>query len=134
MVCIYCSGETQVVNSRLQKKRNSVWRRRKCLTCQGLFTTLEGPDYSSSLLFKRSEKHVQSFQRDILFISVYEACKHRKNAPEDAAALTDTILSKLRSNIHDATLNRADVISVTAEVLKRYDKAACTAYLAYHPI
>jgi len=94
---------------------------------------LEATDYSSSLLFKRSEKHAQPFQRDVLYISVYEACKHRKRAPEDAAALTDTILSRLRSKIHEATLNRAVVISVTAETLKRYDKAAYTAFLAYHP-
>lgn len=133
MKCIYCGGETQVTNSRLQKKLNAVWRRRKCQSCQGLFTTLEGADYHSSLLFKSDENRVEPFQRDILFISIYEACKHRKGAPGAASALTDTVLGRLRSKIHDATLLRANVISVTAEVLKRYDKAAHTAYLAYHP-
>lgn len=134
MVCIYCSGETQVINSRLQKRSNNVWRRRKCLDCQGLFTTIEGTDYSTSLLFRSSEKHAEAFQRDILFVSIYEACKHRKKAVEAATALTDTVLGRLRAKINGATVERAVLISVTADVLKRYDKAAYTAYLAYHKL
>ena len=134
MVCIYCSGETHVTNSRLQKKTNTVWRRRKCLSCQGLFTSLEGIDYPTSLLFKHSEKRAEPFQRDILFVSVYESCRHRKQAVAQAAALTDTVLGRLRSKIHEASLTRDDVISVTADVLRRFDKAAYSAYLAYHPL
>lgn len=134
MVCIYCGADTQVINSRLQKKANRVWRRRKCVSCQGLFTSLEGVDYPTSLLLKKDGKRVEPFQRDILFVSVYESCKHRKHATEAAGALTDTILGKLRPHIHNATLARTDVISVASEVLKRFDKAAYTAYLAYHPL
>lgn len=50
MVCIYCSGETQVINSRPQKRLNNIWRRRKCTACEGIFTTSESPDLTSSLV------------------------------------------------------------------------------------
>jgi len=122
------------MNSRLQKKSNTVWRRRKCLDCQGLFTTLESADYYTSLLFRRSEKYTEAFQRDKLFISIHESCKHRKQAVEAATALTDTVLGRIRTKIHDATVMREDLISVTADILKRYDKAAHTSYLAYHQL
>jgi len=132
MVCIYCSGETRVTNSRLQKRSNQTWRRRKCLTCQGLFTSLEQVDLTSSILFIKAKTATEPFQRDILFISVYEACKHRKQAVADAKALTDTIIGRLLGKVSEASVSRGDVISVTAEVLKRFDKAAATHYTAYH--
>jgi transcriptional repressor NrdR len=134
MVCIYCGGDTQVTNSRLQKKSNQVWRRRKCQACQGLFTSIEAANLPSSLLFKRDEEHLGPFQRDILLISIYESCRHRKQAVEAATALTDTVLGKLRHKVKDASLKRQDVIKVTADVLKHYDKAAYTSYLAYHQV
>ena len=134
MVCIYCGGETKVVNSRHQKKTNQVWRRRRCLACQGVFTSYEGADLASSLVFRRNLAHLEPFQRDRLFLSIYEACRHRKTAETDARALTDTILAKLRGKIQDASVDRTQLVSVSSEVLKRFDRAACTAYLAFHPL
>ncbi len=134
MVCIYCGGETQVVNSRLQKKSNQVWRRRRCLACQGVFTSYERADLAASLVFQRDKKHLEPFQRDKLFLSVYESVRHRKTAETDARALTDTILAKLRTKTQVASVDRSTLVSVSSEVLKRFDKAAYTAYLAYHPL
>lgn len=133
MNCIYCSSDTRVVNSRLQKRPNRVWRRRRCKTCDGVFTSVETVDLSSSLLFEQDTTHVEPFQRDILFISIYNACQHRKDAQTAATALTDTILARLQTHIARATLTRHDVISITSEVLKRFDRAAAVQYLAYHP-
>src|SRR6185369_12958000 len=92
MVCIYCGGKTAVVNSRSQKKANQTWRRRQCLDCQAVFTSVEAVDLPTSLLFKKDAKHSEPFQRDKLFISVYEACGHRKDALRAATALTGTAL------------------------------------------
>jgi transcriptional regulator NrdR family protein len=118
----------------LQKKSNQVWRRRQCTGCTGVFTTHESIDLPSSLLYKRDEKHTEPFQRDKLFISVYEACKHRKDATQAATALTDTVLTKLRALIDNATIERSAVIGVTSVVLKHFDKAALAHYNAYHPL
>lgn len=134
MKCVYCGNNTRVVNSRLQKKFNQTWRRRRCLVCEGLFTSIEAADLPSSILFRVDAAHAEPFQRDILFLSIYEACRHRKHAVGVATLLTDTVLGKLRAKINEASISRASVISVTSDILKHYDKAAWTMYSAYHPL
>lgn len=133
MVCIYCNGDTQVVNSRLQRRVNQVWRRRKCVNCRSVFSSLEGADLTRSVAYRTSQNKIEPFQRDILFISVYEALKHRKKAVPEASSLTDTIIGKLRLRIKGSAISRTDVITVTTGVLKNFDKAAKVQYLAYHP-
>ena len=132
MVCVYCGNRTQVTNSRLQKKANQVWRRRQCQSCQGLFTTLEQIDLATSLLYKNGSNHVEPFQRDILFLSINDSLKHRKTASSDATALTATVMAKLFPQIKEATIQRADIIKVATEALKRFDKPAATSYQAFH--
>lgn len=134
MVCIYCGSGTQVVNSRLQRRSNQVWRRRKCLVCSSTFSSLEAADLLLSLSYRTSQNALHPFSRDILFISIYESCKHRKNAVSDANALTATILGRLRPYMKDAVIERQDVINTTQQILKRFDRAAATFYAAYHPL
>lgn len=133
MVCIYCGSETKVTNSRHQKRSNNVWRRRECLNCGNIFTSIETADFATSVMVQTG-KALQPFSREKLFISVYEAVRHRKTATTDATALTSTILGRLLSQISAATLQRQHIVNSTSEVLKRFDKAAYVQYLAYHPL
>lgn len=132
MICIYCSGSTQVVNSRHQKRTNQVWRRRKCVDCQAVFTTNERADLEQALSF-RQDKALEPFSREILLLSVYDSLKHRKTAVSDAVGLTATIISQLTPFIANATLERDVVVTVAAEVLGRFDSTAATIYQAFHP-
>lgn len=132
MVCIYCRNETKVVNSRHQKRLNRVWRRRTCLSCGSTFTTTEAVDLSGSITV-RHMKHLQPFQRDKLFMSVYDSLKHRKTALDDATGLTDTIVSKLYPLMSEAMLEKSVIIEVTAVVLQRFDPVSATHYKAFHP-
>jgi transcriptional regulator NrdR family protein len=132
MVCIHCQSETQVSNSRLQKKLNRVWRRRSC--SQGhVFTTLESADYASQWLVISAAKRLQPFSRDKLFISLYQSLQHRKTALSDANALTDTIMQKLAQQIIDGVIASTTVTSITQVALTRFDKAASSHYQAFHP-
>jgi transcriptional repressor NrdR len=131
MVCVYCSSETKVVNSRHQKKANQVWRRRECQSCGAVFTTLEGVDATQALRFQNA-KHSEPFSRDKLLLSVYDSLRHRKTATEDATALTGTIMTGLYAFIQNATIQRDAVVEITATVLERFDKAAATSYRAFH--
>lgn len=133
MVCVYCENETQVVNSRLQKRANQVWRRRQCLKCQNVFSSLEAIDWGKAIRFKRKGR-LEPFLRDQLYISVYEACRHRKTASADATGLTGTILSRVWPRIENATLERDLLVRAATEVLKRFDRSAATTYLAYHSL
>lgn len=135
MKCIYCGGKTKIINSRAQIKTNQTWRRHKCQDCLGVFTSVEAVVFNTSLLFKRNGKHVEPFERDKLFSSIYEACKHRNNAVEAATSLTATCLGKLLiHHVDQAAINREKVVKVVLETLKRFDKAAMVQYQAFHPL
>ena len=132
MVCIYCNNETQVINSRHQKRVNNVWRRRKCTVCQQVFSTIEAPDITRSLSV-RTNKTSQPFLRDNLFATVYDSLKHRKSALTDATALTNTAISQLYALADEGVVDRDAITTVVETILKRFDKAAAISYKAFHP-
>ena len=134
MVCLHCGHKLQVANSRLQNKSNSVWRRRLCPACKANFTSVETIDLEKAVIFERSKKHIEPFKRDKLLISIYEACKHRNDAIDTAKSLTDTIIHKLLPTLREPRVTRGDVCTTAQQVLQRFDKAAASAYIAYHPM
>jgi transcriptional regulator NrdR family protein len=133
MVCIYCGKQTEVINTRLQKRRNSIWRRRHCRACNAVFTSIEQVAYDLSLGFEDRTSRIVPFARDRLFISLYEACGHRQHASSDATDLTDTVIRKLLDNtVHNGIVKRADLIRLASDTLRTFDAAAHTHYTAYH--
>lgn len=134
MVCIYCSGETQVVNSRPQKRLNTVWRRRKCLKCHNIFTTEEGALLGAVIAVIGKGGSSTGFEREKLLISLYNSLRHRPTALSDAVGITDTVIAKLLPEGADGQLERATIIKTASDVLKRFDRAAAVQYAAYHPI
>ena len=135
MVCIYCDSRTHVVNSRPKKRSNSIWRRRVCVICEAVFTSSEQVAYDSLLVVQSTASHIVPFQRDLLFLSIYDACRHRKTATADATALTDTVLGTLLSlGKNQGILKRNDIVQTANRVLGNFDKAACVHYLAFHPL
>lgn len=77
---------------------------------------------------------MSAFARDHLFISIYEACKHRPTSIADADALTQTIIAKLRPHIADGAITKHAVVATAQAVLQNFDTAAATMYAAYHAI
>ncbi len=136
MVCIYCGNNTQVINSRLQKRPNQVWRRRKCLnteTCGAIFSTHEIASYAGSWQVKTSSGQLQPFNKNKLFLSLYKSLEHREQAIEDASALTDTIMGKLLIISNQGLLEAQDITETAQIILKRFDSAAYVHYTAFHP-
>lgn len=131
MVCIYCSGETKVTNSRLQKRSNSVWRRRQCLHCGATVTTNEHVALGSAVLVQ-GESNSEPFSRDKLLISIFESCKHRNDALAAAPELTDTIITTLYPLISDGSIDKPHLLRTAAAALDRFDHAAAVHYRAYH--
>lgn len=135
MVCIYCSSSTVVKNSRLQHYNNHVWRRRSCVACGNIFTTIERPDLAGAFVVSNSgpSKHsLEPFSRDRLFLTIYTCCKHRPNAIDEAASLTQTIIKQLIAQKREGIIERSDIVAKAYEVLKRFDAAAATIFAAYH--
>lgn len=128
MVCIYCSGNTSVVNSRPQKRSNNIWRRRSCSKCAAIFTTIESPDTSSSIIVKHADGSVTPFLRDKLFMSILKSLPENDQY-ESAAELSTTIIASLVGQPEKLKpINVADIIKTSQTVLRRYNK---TAYLRY---
>ena len=134
MVCIYCSHGTSVVNSRLQRRVNQTWRRRKCQNCGATFTTHEAAAYEGSVAVKTVTGRLIPFTRDKLFVSLLKSCQHRSTAVNDASALTNTVISKLLPEVKDGFLPISSIIATAESVLKHFDKAAGVHYHAYHPV
>jgi transcriptional regulator NrdR family protein len=132
MVCIQCGGRTQVINSRPQLRINNIWRRRKCLRCGIIFSTSEEVDHSSIWIVKDRTGNVEPFERDILYISLYNSCKHRINAIPDASGLTQSIIAKLGSQVENGIITSQNIIQVAQVALSRFDKASSVHYQAFH--
>jgi transcriptional regulator NrdR family protein len=134
MICVYCGNKTIVTNSRFNKVLHKVWRRRQCAACMVTFTTFESLDYPKSYKFSSMDSY-KPFSRDVLFISIYQSCAHRKAAIDDSTAITDTVMGRLTKRVvQDGVIKREDVIKNCYEVLKHFDSAAASYYRAYHPL
>jgi len=144
MVCFKCGGDTVVTNSRLQKRTNGVWRRRRCILCDTIFTTIEAIDHSKNVhVAPAAGEHktaAQPFSRDKLFMSLYKSLGHRSTALPDASTLTDALLPQIMGRLADGrkdagyTVARADIIAVVIPVLTRFDKLAGQHYAAMHRV
>lgn len=132
MVCVYCKSTTQVVNSRHQKRSNQIWRRRRCSSCQAVFTTLEAADTEQAFRVAK-QNHLEPFSRDKLLLTIHDSLRHRKTAQTDATALTDTVLGKLYPQFTNGVIEPKKITEITLGVLKNFDQAAATHYQAFHP-
>lgn len=132
MVCIYCRSDTQVVNSRHQKRLNQIWRRRKCLGCGNITTSHEIFDLATSVSVEAGNTTLQPFQREKLLLSIYESCRHRPNALPAALSLTQTIISELLGDLRHGKIARSQIITTAVAVLQRFDSTAAAVYQAYH--
>lgn len=131
MVCIYCGGETGVVNSRKQKRSNQIWRRRKCGACGAVFTSHEVIDLSSALVVDSGLP--TPFISDVLFTEVLLALQDRKDCYLAAREVTSTVIRELLKSPDLPRIDPKQISQMTAKVLKRLDKRAYLRYLAEHP-
>lgn len=130
MVCIYCRKDTLVFNSRLLRRSNQIWRRRRCASCKAVFTTNESVDLEKSVVIKEANGF-KPLLRDKLFVSLYESLKHRKTALMDASSLTDTVIGRL-TMYPGGVIDKSKLILTVQGVLKRFDKVAYIHFTAYH--
>jgi len=132
MVCVFCGNETQVTNSRHQRRNNNVWRRRRCGACHSVFTTIESVDYASALRVNVNGDF-KPFLSDLLYTEVLLTLSHRKMAYMDAREVTNTIIKNLLGLPSHPLFLPTDISRVTAQVLQKFDKRAWHRYAAEHP-
>lgn len=133
MQCPYCKSTTKVTNSRSRAHGTQIWRRRTCKNCGQIWTTLESIDLSTSHRVSGHNNHLEPLSRDILFSSIKDSLQHRKSALSDATALTDTVLARIL-RLNKAIIPKSEIITLTADVLKKFDKVASAVYTAKHSV
>lgn len=132
MVCVYCSSPTQVSNSRKSARAASVWRRRLCKNCSNTFTTIETVDFDTTFVILHDNGQITPLNRDELFLSLYESCRHRPQALSEASGLTNTVLMELIPKNTQGALKIADIRAIALKTLHNFDKVAETYYKAYY--
>ncbi len=132
MVCIYCGNKTKVTNSRPQIRLGQTWRRRECVRCHAVFTSLEQVALTDVLRAKKRSGTIEHFERDKLFLSIYKSVDHLPSSIGLARELTDTILGKLfRKKPMSPIIETTAISALTAPTLKAFNAAASVRYLSF---
>lgn len=131
MVCIYCGSQTQVTNSRHQKRANHIWRRRKCSVCSTVFSTIERTDYDLSFIVEKQSGQLEPFLQEKLYISIYKSLDHMASSQEKAKHISDNVLGKLLTPPVKSKINSKVIAKTVAETLKNYNMAAFIKYKSY---
>lgn len=131
MFCTNCfHRHTSVVNSRPHRARPSVWRRRKCMQCGTIFTTIERPSLSKGVKVMSNGKHVP-FNLGRLTVSIAASFDHAPlEGKEHAMALAETVEVTLSSQLREISVE--DIEAVTHQILRRFDEVAALQYAAKH--
>lgn len=132
MVCLYCGSQTQVINSRRRQRNNQVWRRRKCLACQAIFTSSEAVELESALSVN-ADGRIEPFIPDLLLYELINCLKHRSDAYTASRELLDTIVQRLLTLPQKPLFTTNDINRVSAQILKRFDRRAYLRWCVEHP-
>ncbi|MEK7471676.1 MAG: ATP cone domain-containing protein [Patescibacteria group bacterium] len=131
MVCPFCSQETEVINSRPQKRTNGVWRRRHCYGCERIFTTVEKADLEASVRVMKRSGNLEPLSEAKLMISLYRALEHHKNAPEMALELSQAVVKSCLRFTTEPIVPSSAIAHQVIIVLKRFDAAAAIRYKSF---
>jgi len=134
MICIKCSNETKVTNSRPHKKTPSVWRRRECRACGTVFTTTEVvSDSTYQFTVVHPEKVLSEFSLPRLMFSIASALNHRQTASvaDESYWLAQTVAQAVQATATD-TVTSSALASQVYETLTNFDATAGIQYGARH--
>lgn len=130
MICINCfHKKTAVANSRGHKKESAIWRRRKCPSCQTIFTTYELPSLTDVKIL--TPRGLEPFSFSKLLISIANSFRHNQHAADyESFYLTQTIQQRILIEIKSPSTE--DIAAIAHDTLKKYDPVAAVQYAAQH--
>ena len=123
MQCPYCDFEdTKVIDSRLSETKDSVRRRRECLSCEKRFTTYERREPLRLMVVKRDGER-EPFDRAKLHAGLTKACAKQRVSDEEVESIVDEVEAELRDRRrHEVTSRRiGDMVLIR---LRRLDMVA----------
>ena len=73
------------------------------------------------------------FQKERLLLSILKTCEHRKDALDDAIALTETVITKIIEDSPSASIPLGSIATTVHRVLRNFDLLSSAQYAALHP-
>jgi transcriptional regulator NrdR family protein len=134
MICIKCSNETKVTNSRPHKKTPSVWRRRECKACGTVFTTSEVvADESYQFTIKAPDGSTSSFSLPRLMLSIAPSLSHRSHTgiADESYWLAQTVAQTIQATATDSITSESLAVQVY-DTVSLFDATAGLQYGARH--
>ncbi len=137
MICISCfHPRTKVTNSRPHKKAaGGTWRRRQCVKCNFIFSTLEKPTDSKLRVSTQADSGHAAvpFSLSRLTLSIGRCFGHNVNRGKDSALeLAMTVEQALIRS--DSEPSKEDVTILTHQTLGHFDSLAAIQYAAQHDL
>lgn len=139
MKCPFCTKlhkkvDTEVINSRKGKSDQEVWRRRKCLYCNEIFTTTETFSYDSWFVVKRNLTR-KRFIYEKLFSSILHSTEGGKGSDRGDEALYAKKVTKMVIdeifNFKNSYFSTKDIIRITHSILVKEDQFFAQRYAMY---
>lgn len=134
MICIKCSADTKVTNSRPHKKTPSVWRRRECKACGTVFTTSEVvADSTYQFTVTSADGAMADFSLPRLMLSIVPALAHRQTdaVADESYWLAQTVAQAIQATATDTVTTDA-LAKETYGALSYFDATAGLQYGARH--
>lgn len=97
MKCPFCGGiKDRVIDSRTNKDRSSIRRRRECLSCGKRFTSYETVEELVPMVIKKDGRR-EAFDRAKILGGLKKACEKRPISMDDLEGVVDSIEKKVVS-------------------------------------
>ncbi len=120
MKCLYCSGDTKVIDKRDDDIEGITRRRRECLKCKRRFTTYERPEIEIIVIKKDGNR--ESYDREKLRKGILKACEKRPVSIEKIEKEISKIEEKLRKKGKE--VESRYIGELVMKSLKKVDKVA----------
>jgi transcriptional repressor NrdR len=131
MLCIYCSHDTKVTNSRQKNGGYEIWRRRQCLSCGQLFSSFERPYLSNSLLVEKRSENMEPFVETKLLLSLVKCLVTEQDSLLIAEKMTKSILARCLTIKHNGVIKTKDISDLVKKGLSDSYPRAFALYNAH---
>ncbi len=123
MKCLYCDGETKVVETR--ETSDATRRRRECTECDERFTTYEKPETQLMVVKKNGE--TTRFKREKVEEGIRRACKKR---PVDDEQI-DALVTELINDFQERGRRKVTTEEIGKQVLAKLKQLDEVAYMRF---
>ncbi|MBI2464563.1 transcriptional repressor NrdR [Candidatus Shapirobacteria bacterium] len=138
MFCPSCGSEQiEVTNSRPTNKGTQIWRRRKCLKCEFVFTTHEKIDLAHITVVKKSGKRVK-YVGAKLYSSIYHAVVGEKKLDRGSAGIVAVgIFDKVEERLilsKEKWVTTEKIANLILTTMKKVNMGSWLRYLAFFKV